>query len=206
VGLAVFKTVAMAPARRREGSTPSHSRHHCFEVGSFYDWLGEPVPVAPDLGIEFDVRPDDRAQEVARERDDHAFIRDPLDGGACKLDLPLDMESPLSLEPPLGEPEMARVLAIAIRAGVQENWRELRAIEEQVDSMTEAFDGEDVLHPRVRANFDEAKAMLVECTGRCRSTRGRSSCRSPTTNSGQPSSGSSTTRWHTSRPSSRVRS
>ncbi len=32
----------------------------------------------------------------------------------------------------------------------------------QVASMTEEFEGEDVLHPRVRAHFDEAKAMLVE--------------------------------------------
>jgi hypothetical protein len=45
---------------------------------------------------------------------------------------------------------------------VQENWRELRAIEEQVEAITEEFDGEDVLHARVRAHFDEAKATLVE--------------------------------------------
>ena len=67
--------------------------------GSFYDWLGEPVPVVPDLGIEFDVRPDDQAHEVARVRGDHEFIRGLLDRGACKLDLPLDMESPLATEP-----------------------------------------------------------------------------------------------------------
>ena len=34
--------------------------------GSFYDWQGAPVPVAPDLGIAFDVRPEERAREVAR--------------------------------------------------------------------------------------------------------------------------------------------
>jgi len=45
---------------------------------------------------------------------------------------------------------------------VQENWRELRAVEEQVESITEDFDGEDVLHARFRASFDEAKAMLIE--------------------------------------------
>ncbi len=134
------------------------------ECGSFYDWLGEPVPVVPDLGIEYDVRPDSQARAVARDRDDHEFIRHLLDRGACNFELPLDMESPLLVEPsPKGFGlELARVLAVRIRSGVQENWRELRAIEEQVASMTEEFEGEDVLHPRVRAHFDEAKAMLVE--------------------------------------------
>ena len=134
------------------------------ECGSFYDWFGKPVPVVPELGVEFDVRPDGRAREVRRERDDHEFIRGLLDRGACDLDLPLDMESPLVVEPrPKGFGlELARILAVRIRSGVQENWRELRAIEEQLDSMTEDFDGEDVLHPRVRASFDEAKAELIE--------------------------------------------
>ncbi len=132
--------------------------------GSFYDWKGEPVPVVPDLGIAFDVRPDDRAREVARERDDHAFIRELLDRGACKFDLPLDMESPLAVEQPVTGfgLEMARIVAVSLRDGVRENWRELRAIEEQVELITEEFDGEDVLHAKVRENFEEAKAGLVE--------------------------------------------
>jgi len=134
------------------------------ECGSFYDWLGRPVPVLPDLGIEFDVRTDGRARQVARERDDHEFIRSLLDRGACDLELPLDMESPLVVEPrPKGFGlELARILAVAIRTRVQENWRELRAIEEQLDAISEDYGGEDVQHPRARAPFDEAKADLVE--------------------------------------------
>jgi hypothetical protein len=131
--------------------------------GSFYGWLGRPVPVVPDLGIEFDVRPDDRATEVVRARRDHEFIRGLLDRGACNLELPLDMESPLIVEAPkrFGV-ELARVLAVTIRTGVRENWQELRAIEAQVDAITEEFDGEDVLHARVRGQLDDTKAMLVE--------------------------------------------
>ena len=134
------------------------------ECGSFYDWLGKPVPVIPEMGLEFEVRPDDQEREVAREQEDHEYIRRLLDRGACKLDLPLDMESPLAVEHPVTGfgVELARVLAVRIRSGVQENWRELRAIEEQVESITEEFDGEDVLRPGFRAGFDEAKAMLVE--------------------------------------------
>jgi hypothetical protein len=142
--------------------------------GSFYDWKGEPVPVAPDLGVAYDVRPESEAKAVERERDDHAFIRGLLDRGSCKFDLPLDMESPLKTEPPprgFGV-EMARILAVAIRTGVHENWRELRAVEEQVASVTEAFDGEDPLHPRVRAHFDEAKATLAELHGRAQKYTG----------------------------------
>ena len=120
------------------------------------------MPVAPDFGIEFDVQPD-REREVARARRDHEFIRGLLDRGACKLELPLDMESPLVMDAPKGfGEEMARVLAVAIRAAVRENWQELRAIEEQIDAITEEYGGEDVLHARVRGNLDEAKAMLVD--------------------------------------------
>ncbi len=138
------------------------------ECGSFYDWLREPVPVPPDLGVEYDVQPDHRAREVERARKDHAFIREMLDRTACHLELPLDMEARLALDPPPRDfgVELARILATALRTGVQENWRELRAIEEQVETITEAFDGEDVLNPRARANFDGAKATLTDLHGK----------------------------------------
>jgi hypothetical protein len=58
--------------------------------------------------------------------------------------------------------ELARVLAVTIRTGVRENWQELRAIEAQVDAITEEFDGEDVLNARVRGHLDETKATLID--------------------------------------------
>jgi hypothetical protein len=66
---------------------------------SFYDWLGEPVPVAPELGLDVEVLPDHRQADADRKRRDHEAVRELLDRGACKLDLPLDMESPLKLDP-----------------------------------------------------------------------------------------------------------
>jgi len=132
------------------------------ESGSFYDWLGADVPVAPDFGIDFQVLPDHRKADVERKLKDHAFIRKLLDRGACNFDLPLDMDAPLPVEPPSNfNVEMAHILAHAIRTNVQENWRELRAIQERVERIIEDFDGEDVLHPRVRANLDKANATLV---------------------------------------------
>jgi len=134
------------------------------ESGSFYDWLGERVPVPPDFGMEFEVLPDHREADMERKLNDHAFIRKLLDRGACSFDLPLDMDAPLAVEPPPSNfgVEMARILAVALRTNVQENWRELRAIEERLELISEDFDGEDVLHPRVRTQFDKAKATLTE--------------------------------------------
>ena len=103
------------------------------------------------------------AREVARARSDHALIREVLNRGACSLELPLDMESPLDTEPPSGfSEELARLVAATIRAGVRENWQELRAIDEQIEAITEEYAGEDVLHTRVRGHLDETKAMLVD--------------------------------------------
>lgn len=132
--------------------------------GSFYDWLGEPVLVVPDLGIAYDVRPDSDARSVARAREDHEFIRELLDRSACWLELPLDMESPLAADLPQNRfgVETARLLAAAIRAAVKEHWCELRAIEEQIDAITEEFDGEDVLHEHGRETLEEAKSVLVD--------------------------------------------
>jgi hypothetical protein len=172
--------------------------------GSFYAWLGQPVPVVPELGIEFDVRPDDRGPEVARARRDHEFIQGLLDRGACNLELPLDMESPLIVEAPkrFGV-ELARVLAVTIRTGVRENWQELRAIEAQVDAITEEFDGEDVLHARVRGHFDDTKAMLIDLHEQLQEYTGPLSCPSRMRTSAPSSSGSSTTRSTTCRRGSR---
>ena len=131
--------------------------------GSFYGWSGQPVPVVPDLGIDFDVRPDDREWEVAWARRSHEVMQRLLDRGACKLELPLDMEAPLTLDVPKRYGvEMARVLAVSVRTGVRESWRELRAVEEQSDAITEEFGGEDVLHAPVRRHLDETKAMLCD--------------------------------------------
>jgi hypothetical protein len=132
--------------------------------GAFYDWLGEPVPVAPDLGIAFDVQPDSRTREVARSRHDHEFVLKLLDRGACSLDLPLDMEAPLPPLPPDGRfgVDLARIVAVSLRSGICENWRELGAIERRLDAIGEEFDGEDVLHPSVRERLDDARAMLTD--------------------------------------------
>jgi hypothetical protein len=41
-------------------------RRHYVNTGSFYDWLGKPVPLFPDWGWEYQVFPDKQANEVRR--------------------------------------------------------------------------------------------------------------------------------------------
>ena len=131
--------------------------------GSFYDWIGAPVAVAPEFGMSLDVRPDSEREAVERARRDDAFIREILNRGACKLDLPLDMESPVRVEPSgRFDENLARSIAIALRARLGEHWRELRAVEEQIDAFTAEFDGEDVLYPTVRERLDSTKQSLLD--------------------------------------------
>jgi hypothetical protein len=134
------------------------------ECGSFYDWLGEPVPVVPNLGVAFDVRPDADAALVRRRRGDHELVERLLRRSACAFELPLDMESPLCTEPPVDEfsEEIARILAVRLRSGIVECWRELRAVELKLDELIAEFDGEDVLRPSVRERLEQTKASLAD--------------------------------------------
>ena len=133
------------------------------ECGSFYDWIGEPVLVVPDVGIDFDVRPDAQAAEVQRARRGDADIREVLDRGACNLKLPLDMTAPLPGEPPASfGPEMALALALTIRSGLCANAVQLRAVEEKIDEFAAEFEGEDVLHPGPRERLTATKQLLDE--------------------------------------------
>lgn len=85
------------------------------------------------------------------------------DKSGCDVELPLDMESPLTLDTPSHfGPELAPVVAVACRSAVKETWRELRAIDLQIDEMTEELDGEDVLQQRVREELDETKESLLD--------------------------------------------
>jgi hypothetical protein len=134
------------------------------ECGSFYDWLGEPVAVVPDLGVAFDVRPDAEAALVRRRRGDHELVDRLLRRSACASELPLDMESPLCTEPPAEEfsEEIARILAVRLRSGIVECRRQLRAVELKVDELTAEFDGEDVLKPDIRERLGSSLASLRE--------------------------------------------
>ena len=137
--------------------------------GSFYDWLGEPVPVVSDWGIDVEVYPDDRADEAVGLAKRWVNALDLMDRLAVVDELPLDLERPARSEPAkegiFGE-ELLRTLAVSIRAEVICHWALLLACELIVGEMTAEFAGEDVLQPEAREVLDEARATLIELHGR----------------------------------------
>ncbi len=132
--------------------------------GSFYDWLGEPVPLFPEWGKGYDVLPDDQAERVEwlkkeRLRAHEAVSRSPT--------------SPLLefLEEKLGHQvterqerwdEAMAALRESLREGVPWCWQELRATETVLAEVAEEFDGEDPLLPPVREVLDKTHQDLVE--------------------------------------------
>jgi hypothetical protein len=132
--------------------------------GSFYDWLGEPVPVCPDSGKSYDVLLDDQADRMEslkseRLRAWEAVSRSPT--------------SPILefLEEKLGRPvterqerwdEVIAALAESLREGVPLCWQDLRAVETVVEEVAQHFDGEDPLLPPVRELLGKTRQGLLE--------------------------------------------
>jgi len=133
-------------------------------AGSFYDWLGRPVPAVTKRGALYDVHRDEDADEVAALRRSRAMVQQVIDHAPQRLALPLDLGTPIESPLPAGgyEDSLGRALALAIRDGLQIHWQELRAIEVGVGEVAEEFGGEDPLKPEVRALLD---GCLASCTG-----------------------------------------
>jgi hypothetical protein len=132
--------------------------------GSFYDWLGDPVPVLPDWGIDVEVFADDQVDEAQGLTKRRTDVLDLMDRLAVRSELPFDLERPLPEPPAEGvfDDELLRGLAVSIRAEVKCHWLQRLTFELVIDEMTEEFAGEDILQPDVREVFDEAKAKLIE--------------------------------------------
>jgi hypothetical protein len=132
--------------------------------GSFFDWLGEPVPVCPEWGKGYDVFPDGQADEVAfrkkaRLRAQQAIAASPA--------------SPIqeALEESVGyrvtdRKERWDEAMAALRERLREDtpwcWQELRAVETVLEEVAREFDGEDPLLPPVRNVLDKAHQELAE--------------------------------------------
>jgi len=103
-------------------------------AGSFYDWVGEPVPLFPDWGWEYEVFPDKQADEVERlqsarrhgremfERAPHELVLEPPERTAARL-------RKGSKEVPSGGDDLAAALLTKLCEGIRLRWRELRALE-----------------------------------------------------------------------------
>lgn len=121
-------------------------------AGSFYDWLGQPVPVFPDWGMEFEVFPDKKADEVnrllrARRRAQDALSRGPTDAVLHLLGgIAADHRKPAK-ENRHRIDEVVEALCTTLREMVPARWRELRTAETIFEEVAAEFDGEDSLHP-----------------------------------------------------------
>jgi len=131
--------------------------------GSFYDWLGEPVPVCPDWGNGYDVLPDDQAERVERLKKERLDAQEAISRSPTSPLLEL-------LEEKLGRrvtdrqerwDEAMAALRQSLREGILWCWQELRAVEIVLDEVAEEL-GEDPLLPPVRQVLNKTHQDLVE--------------------------------------------
>jgi hypothetical protein len=136
-------------------------------AGSFYDWLGEEMPVSPGWGFGFDVRPDGEAEEVARRRKERDAAQDAF-AGCPRLpplhfdDWPEFLNYAASFRAKGELDELVDLHISLLREGIEKRWREQRAIEAMVAEAQEAFDGEDPCVPDVRHVIDHTREALVD--------------------------------------------
>jgi hypothetical protein len=132
--------------------------------GSFYDWLGEPVPLSPEWGNGYCVLPDDQAERVERLKKERLDAQEAI---------PRSPTSPVValLEKRLGRrvteregcwDEAMAALRDSLREGIPWCWQELRAVETVLDEVAQEFDGEDPLVPALRRVLDKTRQDLVE--------------------------------------------
>jgi hypothetical protein len=131
--------------------------------GSFYDWLGEPVPVWPEWGKGYDVLPDDQAERVERLKKERLHAWEAVSRSPTSPILEF-------LEEKLGRrvterqerwDEAMAALRESLREGIPWCWQELRAAEAVLDEVAQEL-GEDPLLPPVRQVLDKTRNDLVE--------------------------------------------
>lgn len=142
------------------GAVAAHrrSRRILVEAGSFYDWLGGPVPVYPEWGYEFDVRPDGEDITPLKQRFDG--MRKALQESPAGIDLPPRFRAKnLEGMARFGD-EVTAKLEDALRSSLAMRWRETYSIDVVLAEVIEEFAGEDPLLPALRAALDDARATL----------------------------------------------
>lgn len=130
------------------------------QVGSVYDWLGQEVPVAPEWGFTYDVRPAEESEAVERARWARDRARREVEASPRRFAFQLPPSEDMTVRPRWDG--VARALAQTTVIGIQNGWLELRAMEQVLDEAAAEFGGEDVARPRLRNTLSTIRAMLVE--------------------------------------------
>jgi hypothetical protein len=135
------------------------------QAGSFYDWLGEPVPVLPDWGFEFEVLPDKQADEVRRLQEARRHTQEECRRAPLSLVLDLPRPRRETRRPRTGShrgEEIAEAVGTRLGEGIQLRWQELRSIELVLQEVAGEFDGEAPTRPWERQALDDGKKRLEE--------------------------------------------
>lgn len=123
-------------------------------LGSFYDWWGQPIPLCPEWGLNYEIVADDREEEVRRENAerDHArsIVRHAFSTRAGREEV----------QEPLGGALHAAVEKQLI-AGVVADSRYIYAADQLVGDFQRRLGGEDPLDAEVREILDHCRTELA---------------------------------------------
>jgi hypothetical protein len=151
-------------------------------AGSFYDWLGAPMPVWSELGCAYDVFPDSQTEEVAAKQKARRSVEELITGAPRGADLPLELEGPW--------PEVASSMtAYALRErmdvtslldGIQARWRELRCFELMMAELAaKEFNGEHPLRVETRKVLRDVRRHLMALQKKVKPYAGETELREP---------------------------
>ena len=130
------------------------------QVGSFYDWLEEPVPVLPEWAKEYEVLPDDQGSDVwarryRREEARKAYRRGPTAPVIHLADLDIDFGEPSEID------KIVETYRETLRDGVEGQWRNLGAVAQVISEVALEFGGEDPALPELRSMLDHMREKLT---------------------------------------------
>ena len=131
------------------------------QVGSFYNWLGEPAPVKPEWAREYVIVPDEQTSDARwhrsqRQRAQEAYQSGPTAPVVHLPDLELDFGEPSKID------ELVETHRKLLHAGVEEQWRKLGAVNLVVAEVAADFGGEDPALPEMRHVLEHCEEKLLE--------------------------------------------
>lgn len=133
-------------------------------AGSFYDWLGEPMPVWSESAGHYEISPDCETEEVASQQHTRQLVEELITGAPGGTELPLELDGPW---PDVASAETAYALrermdVIALRDGIQLRWRELRCFEIVLKELAaKELNGEDPLRVETRRILRDVRRHLI---------------------------------------------
>jgi hypothetical protein len=122
-------------------------------AGALDDWLGRPLTLYPEWASWYLPLPDDRAEEVARDR-----------ASLQRLQRLLATAPLLGVEQAGDEDAVIESVGKTLEASAASLRTELRLVDLILDEISEHFDGEDVLRPQARKPLEDTREALTELT------------------------------------------